>query len=153
MGEEHSSHEQTKAVVQYSTFYVAGRLYGIDVTSVQEVVRPMPMTVVPLAKHYVRGLINLRGQVATAIGLRELFELSEECSTELMNVVCKTDGNLVSLQVDEIGDVIEVSRESYEPTPQTLAPNVKRFMSGVYKVGDNLLSVLDINSISHFLVE
>lgn len=130
---------------QFSTFYVAGRLYGIDVTKVQEVVKPMQMTKVPLGADFVRGLINLRGQVATAIGLRELFRLPEDRPGEAMNVVCRCDGNLISLLVDEIGDVIEVDGSAFEATPKTIPDAVRKYMGGVYKLKDSLLSVIDID--------
>ena len=146
--------EQGKAFAktsQYSTFFVANRLYGIDVTRVQEVVRPMPMTPIPLAPSHVTGLINLRGQVATAIGLRELFGLHESPPDQFMNVVCKVDGTMISLQVDEIGDVIEVSAKDFETTPQTVPEQIGRFMSGIYKVSDSLLSIVDIDRINKFL--
>lgn len=139
------------ATLQFSTFYVANRLYGIDVTRVQEVVRPMPMTPIPLAPIYVRGLINLRGQVATAIGLRQLFGLTGGAPDEFMNVVCKVDGTLISLQVDEIGDVIEVAQGDYEATPKTVAGDIRRFMSGIYKITDSLLSTIDVDRINKFL--
>lgn len=136
---------------QYSTFIVANRLYGIAVNRVQEVVRPMFMTPIPLAPSYVLGLINLRGQVTTAIGLRQLFSLNEAAPSEFINIVCKVDGSLISFQVDEIGDVIEVSEEDYEPTPQTIPPDIKKFMTGIYKVSGALLSTLDVDEISNFL--
>ena len=136
---------------QFSTFYIADRLYGIDVTRVQEVVRPMPITPIPLAPDYVTGLINLRGQVATAIGLRELFGLKSAPPDHFMNVVCRIDGSLISLQADEIGDVIEVMMQDFESTPQTVPGDVRRFMSGIYKISGALLSVIDIERISKFL--
>lgn len=132
---------------QYSTFYVADRLYGIDVTKVQEIVRPMPITSIPLAPDYVRGLINLRGQVATAIGLRELFGITEDPPSDFMNVVCKIDGSLISLHVDQIADVMYVKEENFETTPQTIPPKVRQFMDGVYKTENNLLSVINIDRI------
>lgn len=137
--------------VQYSTFIIAGRLYGIDVTKVQEVVRPMPITPVPLAPAYISGLINLRGQVATAIGLRQLFELPSRPSDELMNVVCKAHGALLSFQVDEIGDVVEVEKSEFEETPAIIHESIKRFLGGIYKVNSTLLSVLEIDPIGRFL--
>lgn len=136
---------------QYSTFYISGRIYGIDVKLVQEVVRPMPMTRIPLAPSYVRGLINLRGQVATAVGLRELFSLEDKAPAELMNVVCRIDGSLVSLLVDEIGDVIEVSDSDYEHAPPTVPDSVRRFMSGIYKIPGKILSIIDIDEVSSYL--
>lgn len=136
---------------QFSTFFVSKRLYGIDVTRVQEVVRPMAMTPVPLAPSYVTGLINLRGQVTTAIGLRQLFGLSDPPPREFMNVVCKVDGALVSLQADEIGDVVEVMVADFEATPPTVPQEVRRFMAGIYKVSGSLLSILDIERVNRFL--
>ena len=136
---------------QYSTFYVGGRLYGIDVTRVQEVVRPMPTTAIPLAPPYVVGLINLRGQVATAIGLRELFAISQDPPDCFMNVVCRIDGTLIALQADEIGDVLEVQERDFEATPQTVPGDVRRFMSGIYKISGSLLSIIDIDRIGKFL--
>jgi purine-binding chemotaxis protein CheW len=141
----------SQSVAQYSTFVVAGRWYGIDVTSVQEVVRPMPLTPVPLAPPYIAGLINLRGQVGTAIDLRELFGLKASNTSELMNVVCAAEGSPLSLQVDEIGDVIEARSEDYEAPPSTIAPEVRRFMTGVYKTKAGLISIIGLESITKFL--
>ena len=132
---------------QFSTFLVAGRLYGIDVTKVQEIVRPMPITSIPLAPNYVTGLINLRGQVATAIGLRELFGIEEAASSECMNVVCRIEGSLISLHVDQIADVMYVKNEHFESTPQTIPEQVRKYMDGVYKTEGNLLSVVNIDKI------
>lgn len=136
---------------QFSTFQVAGRLYGIDVTRVQEVVKPMTMTRIPLAPPYIRGLINLRGQVATAVGMRELLGVNSEEQEPLMNVVCKCEGNLVSLLVDEIGDVIEVSQIQFEKSPPTIPDAVRRFMAGVYKGNGYLLSIIDIDLVTRHL--
>ena len=136
---------------QFSTFFVAGRLYGIDVRQVQEVVKTLPMTQIPLAQPYIRGLINLRGQVATAIGLHQLFGLTQSTSRELMNVICRCDGNLVSLLADDIGDVMELSASQYEPVPATIDPMIRRFMSGVYKVSGPLVSIIDSDKVARFL--
>ena len=133
--------------IQYSTFYVAKRLYGIDVTRVQEVVRPMTTTKIPLAEQFVHGLINLRGQVVTALSLHDLFSLKDKAPAELMNVICKADGALISLLVDEIGDVVELDSDDFEQTPHTIPEGVRRFMTRVYIVGDNLLSILDVDKI------
>lgn len=137
--------------VQFSTFLVSGRHYGIDVTRVQEIVRPIPMTKVPLAPFFVRGLINLRGQVATAIGLRELFNLQTEAPDQLMNVVCKHGGSLLSLLVDDIGDVVEAAQADAERVPSTVPNDIRRFLSGVFKVQGVLLSIIDMDQVAKFL--
>ncbi|WP_186647322.1 chemotaxis protein CheW [Fluviispira vulneris] len=136
---------------QFSAFYLDNRLYGIEVSRVQEVVRSMNMTPIPLAPDYVRGLINLRGQVATAIGLRQLFGFHTQLPEEFINIVCKIDGMLISFQVDEIGDVIEVSEEDFEQTPQTISDDIRRYMLGVYKISNSLLSAIDVENIIKFL--
>lgn len=137
---------------QFSTFRVDGRFYGVNVKLVQEITQAMPLTRVPLAPEYISGLINLRGQIATAIGLRELFRLSpkpEKISG--INVICKIDGPLLSLVVDEIGDVLEVNDHDFEQTPDTVDPSVAQFMSGVYKLPNEILSIIDVNKLIHFL--
>lgn len=138
---------------QFSTFYIADRLYGIDVMKVQEITKELAMTDVPSAPIYVYGLINLRGQIATAIGLREMFGVQEGDSITKMNVICNVDGLLLSLLVDRIGDVVEVEENSFEPPPQTLPQSIKRFMSGIYKTPGALLSILDINKVSEAIIK
>lgn len=145
------SRNQQSETEQFSTFYVSERLYGLDVTRVQEIVRDMPTTGIPLAPPYVRGLINLRGQVATAIGIRELFSLESTESEEVLNVVCKLDGFLISFQVDRIGDVMEAEAKYFEPTPTTIPEATRKFLSGVYKTDNQILSIIDIDKVMFFL--
>lgn len=132
---------------QFSTFYIGDRLYGIDVTQVQEVTRPMPLTVIRLAPAFIKGLINLRGQIATAIGLRELFGIGSDAGEEKMTVVCRVDGSLLSLLVDRIGDVMELDSRSFEPAPDTIDPTVRRYMEGVYKTPGSIMSVISVENI------
>lgn len=133
---------------QYSTFYIAGNLYGINVMKVQEVTRALPMTDVPLSPHYVHGLINLRGQIATAVGLRELFAVQAEKQEDCMNVVCQVDGLLLSMLVDSIGDVMEVDESQFEAVPDTVPQEIRRYVSGIFKIEGSLLSVIEIGKIS-----
>lgn len=136
---------------QFSTFKIGGRWYAIDVAAVQEIVKPMPMTKIPLVPDYISGLINLRGQVATAISLKKLFKIDGDSKGDLMNVVCDHKGSLISLQVEEIGDVLEVDSDQFEVVPQTLPESIKTFLSGIYKTADSLMSVVDINNVTNFL--
>lgn len=138
---------------QFSTFYLGDRLYGIDVMQVQEVTKSMGVTAIPLAPSYVKGLINLRGQIATAIGLTELFQTEQSGSdaTQKMNVVCCSEGALLTLLVDRIGDVIEVSGSDFEPSPDTIGDSIKQFMEGIYKNEKEILSVISIERISKYL--
>ncbi|MBU6176091.1 MAG: chemotaxis protein CheW, partial [Planctomycetes bacterium] len=105
---------------QFSTFYLGDRLYGIDVMKVQEVTNALPLTRVPLSPGFVHGLINLRGQISTAIGLRELFQLEPAAGGGSMNVVCRIKDTLFSFVVDQIGDVMELDDHSFEDAPDTV---------------------------------
>lgn len=141
-----STKEKSK---QYATFLIDDRLYGIDVMEVQEVTQALMPTTIRLAPAYVKGLINLRGQIVTAIGLRELFGLPKSADAQShASVVCRIDGNLFSLLVDRIGDVVEVSPADFESTPSTIDGGLGKYMAGVYKTSGSILSVLNIESIS-----
>lgn len=132
---------------QLCTFYVESQLYGIDVTQVQEVVKHLPMSRIPLYLPFVRGLINLRGQVATAVGLREMFQIRGETRPESMNVILRHEGALIALQVDEIGDVMEVDRRDIEHIPSTIPDSIRIYMSGVFQLKDSLLCVIDLSKL------
>jgi purine-binding chemotaxis protein CheW len=150
---EQDRQKVTGTRTQYSTFLVENRLYGIDVTKVQEVVRPMALTPIPLAQKYIHGLVNLRGQVVTAVSLHDLFGLPGRKPTELMNVICKFDGALISLMVDEIGDVVEVDTKHFDRAPNNISESTRKFMTKIYLVGNQLLSVLDVDKIYSVLNE
>jgi purine-binding chemotaxis protein CheW len=129
---------------QFCTFSLGELLFGIEVLKVQEVIRAQNMTRVPLAQRAIRGLINLRGQIVTAIDLRESLGLPPLAEgQEPMNVVVRTDEGAVSLLVDEIGDVLETEAAMYEDPPETLPPHARELIRGVYKLPERLLLVLD----------
>ena len=129
---------------QFCTFYLGDQYLGLDVLRVQEIIRYQQMTHVPLAHPVVRGLINLRGQIVTAIDLRRRLDLPDRPEGQLpVNVVVQTDEGAVSLLVDEIGDVLEVSERLFERPPETLRGPARELISGAYKLDGQLLLVLD----------
>lgn len=129
---------------QFCTFFINGLFFGVEVLKVQEVIRYQEMTSVPLASQTIQGLINLRGQIVTAIDLRRRLELPPRGTEELpMNVVVRSDDGAVSLLVDEIGDVVEISEEIRERPPETLRGVARELVTGVYKLKERLLLILD----------
>jgi purine-binding chemotaxis protein CheW len=136
----------TAEVRQLTTFYVDGDLFGLEVMKVQEVTAKPMVFEVPLAPSFVHGLVNLRGQIATAVGLREIFCKSPTSADDQMSVVCKLDGNYVSLIVDSIGDVLEVEGAVFEAPPEAIPFEVRKFLKGIYKLQGQLLSVLDLDA-------
>ncbi|MBK6697847.1 MAG: chemotaxis protein CheW [Myxococcales bacterium] len=136
--------ERTVDARQLCTFFLDGLCFGVDVTRVQEVIRYQDMTRVPLATAVVRGLINLRGQIVTAVDMRIRLGIAPAKSGELpMNVVVRTDDGAVSLLVDDIGDVVEVDESAFEGPPETMPARARELVRGVYKLNDRLLLLLD----------
>jgi len=133
---------------QFSTFVVDQILLGVEVEKVQEVIRYQKMTRVPLARPVVRGLINLRGQIVTAMDMRRRLGLQERAPNDLpMNVVIRHEDGAVSLLVDEIGDVLEVEDDAFELPPGTLGGEVRELIRGAYKLKGTLLIALDIERV------
>lgn len=131
-------------VRQFCSFFLDGLRFGVDVQEVQEVVPFQEMTRVPLAPPTVRGLLNLRGMIVTGIDLRRRLELPAAPAGGLpMNVVIRGEDSLVSLLVDDIGEVIEVPADACEPPPETLPGRIRELIAGVYPLADELLLVLD----------
>jgi purine-binding chemotaxis protein CheW len=129
---------------QFCTFLLSGYLFGVPVPQVQEVIRFQPMTPVPLAPSAVEGMINLRGQIVLAIDLRRMLALEKRAAGERpMNVVVRTSDGVVSLLVDEIGDVIEVEQSTFEAPPETLRGGLRNMIFGVHKLEHKLLHLLD----------
>jgi purine-binding chemotaxis protein CheW len=129
---------------QYCTFYVADHYFGLDVLRVQEIICHQPMTRVPLAPPVVRGLINLRGQIVTALDLRTRLGFEERPGDQVpVNVVVRTDDGAVSLLVDDIGDVLEVPERLFERAPETLTGPARELIRGAYKLDGRLLLALD----------
>src|SRR5579863_3523508 len=114
---------------QFSTFFVADLFFGVDVICVQEVLRFQQMTRVPQAPEVIEGLINLRGQIVTAIDMRRRLRLPPRAGGQApMNMVVRTEDGAVSLLVDEIGDVLDVDVNSYERPPENLDPAARDFI-------------------------
>lgn len=133
-----------RGITQLCTFSVDRVLFGVNLNVVQEVIRFQEITPVPLAAPVVEGLINLRGQIVTAIDLRVRMGLSPRPATvSPINVVLRQRDGIVSLLVDEIGDVVEVDPSSFELPPETLAPSSRALIDGVYKLESKLLLLLN----------
>jgi len=129
---------------QLCTFRAGDLLLGVDVHVVQEVNRFQEMTPVPLSGPGIEGLINLRGEIVTAIDLRRQLGLeARDEEVHPMNVVVRTGGGIACLLVDEIGDVLNVDPEAVELPPATVPGHLRDFLKAVYKLEGELLLVLD----------
>lgn len=131
---------------QLVTFVLAEHTYAVEVSHVQEVLRAQPRTRVPLAPPAVAGLINLRGQVLTAIDLRTQLGLpARPHGVEPMVVVVRAPGDPLALLVDTIGSVIEVEPHQFEAPPDTLTGPARQLVTGAYKLPDSLVVLLNLH--------
>jgi purine-binding chemotaxis protein CheW len=140
-----STHPQSEG--QFVTFYVGKMYFGVAVSEVQEIIRHQPMTPVPLAPNRIRGLVNLRGQIITAIDMRSMLGLVPfEDEERPMNVVINIKGEVLSFLVDRIGEVLEVERTTFESPPETVGIQIARIINGVHKLENDLLLLVDTSA-------
>jgi purine-binding chemotaxis protein CheW len=138
-------------VRQFCTFSLGELSFGMDVRSIQEVLRHHEMTRVPAASPAVRGLINLRGQVVMAIDLRHRLGLPPgRPEAGSIHVLIRTEDRPVSLLVDEVGDILDLGGEPMEPPPETIRGELGGLVVGIYKLSDRLLLVLDAGRVVDF---
>ncbi len=132
---------------QICTFLLDNIYFGIVVEDVQEIIRQQPLTRIPLAPPDICGLMNLRGQVIPAIDLScRLGMRPASCGLDVeitYNVIVSVADDVVSFIVDDVGDVLDCSSESFEPPPATLNRHMQSFLRGAYKLDRNFLLVLD----------
>jgi purine-binding chemotaxis protein CheW len=129
---------------------VADMFMGIELSHVQELMRSQPMASVPLAPAAVEGLINLRGQIVTALDMRRIFGLPPVKSEAAlpMNIVIHSEGGPVSLLVDEICDVIDVPLVLSTQLPENLPVERRQLLEGVYQLESSLLLVLNTDRVT-----
>lgn len=133
---------------QFSSFFVDDIFFGVEVAKVQEVVSGPEITPVPLSHRVVRGLINLRGQIVTAIDLRRCLQMAERPVGQLfVNLIIYIGDGCVSLLVDQVGDVLSVDEDEFEYPPATLQGRSRELIRGAYKLEGKLMLVLDTDKV------
>jgi purine-binding chemotaxis protein CheW len=136
------------ALQKYCTFYLDRYYFGIEVEQVQEIIRFQEITPVALAPEVVKGLINLRGQIVTAVDLRRLLELPDRAEGEdPMNIVVRTPLGAFSLLADRIGDVLELTDSSFESPPDNLSGMARELIQRAYKLEGTLLLTMAIDKL------
>lgn len=126
------------------TFDVDSLFIGIQISRIQEILRPQPVTPVPLTSSVILGLMSLRGQIVPVINLAERLGVQlQDGGAEAFNVLIRTPDGPVSLLVDSVGDVVEVSADAFEPAPDTLRSSLRSLIRGAYKLEKRLLLALD----------
>jgi purine-binding chemotaxis protein CheW len=123
---------------------IRDQLFGIPVLEVRDVLGPQRITRIPLAPAAVAGSLNLRGRIVTAIDVSRRLGLSETEDKNRMSIVVENGGELYSLLIDSVGEVLSLSPSAFEPNPPTLDPCWREIAAGVYRLDGKLLVVLDV---------
>ncbi|MEA4849762.1 MAG: chemotaxis protein CheW [Clostridiaceae bacterium] len=130
---------------QYVVFKLEDEEYGIDILRVKEIKEMMNITRVPKAAYFVRGVINLRGEVIPVIDLRKRFNLPEgEENADTRIIIVSVDDIIVGLIADSSSEVVEISSEAIEEAPDGVGTVDQGYISGIGKVGERLIILLDI---------
>ncbi len=130
---------------QFCTFEICNYVFGAPVENVQEIVMNHSVTPVPLSPMEISGLLNVRGQIVTALNLRHRLGLTENSDVKSnVHILVRGADGTVSLVADKVDDVIDVDTESVEPSPDTMEQSLRNFITGIYKTSDRLILLLDI---------
>jgi purine-binding chemotaxis protein CheW len=150
---KNDAHTEYAPMKQFLTFTIDGHMLGIPILQVQDVLGKQRVTRVPLAPEAVIGSLNLRGRIVTAIDLHVCLGLSEKSAQDAppMSIVVEHEGELYSLMIDKVGDVLNLSEENFEKTPATLDPRWRALCAGIYRLEGKLLVILDMPALFNTL--
>lgn len=122
--------------------------YGINIQYVQNIVRMMNITRVPKAKYYIKGVVNLRGEIIPVMSVRLKFNLEDDVlSNETRIIFVNVEGNEIGLIVDEVKEVIQLSSENIDIITQDPTDEKDNYVYGVGKVGDALVTLLNVEEL------
>ena len=133
-------------LLQLVTFHIGEEEFGVDILAVQEIIRMMQITPVPRAPVYIDGVINLRGKVIPIIDLRRRFGLAprgHDKNTRI--IVIEINNIIVGFVVDAVSEVLRIPASTVEPPPPVVAGVESDYVSGVGKLQDRLLIMLDLD--------
>src|SRR5689334_11970653 len=132
----------------FVTLSVADQLCGVPVLSVRDILGEHAITRIPLAPPEIAGSLNLRGRIVTTIDLRRRLQLPPPPEDrQRMSVVAEQGGELYALLVDQVSEVMSLKSSAFERNPPTLPPAWAQFSSGIYRLEDRLLVVLDVGKL------
>lgn len=131
---------------EYVTVLLDGQLLGIPVLSVHDVLSPQQITSIPRAPAWVAGVLNLRGRIVTAISLRKRLGLGDRSDDgQDMSIVVEHHGEPYSLQIDKVGEVLQLGSKDFERNPVTLDPVWREVSAGIFRLDGELLVILDVS--------
>lgn len=133
---------------QFVTFIIGEELYGVDVTSVQEIIGMTQITHMPNSVPFMKGVINLRGSVVPVIDMRMKFRMKEkEYDAFTVIIIVEVRERLVGMIVDSVSDVVKVPLNSIQDTPHFTSKIQTDFIAGIGQIENNLIIMLDVDAV------
>jgi purine-binding chemotaxis protein CheW len=133
---------------EFVTLRLSQQLFGISVLAVQDVMRYQPIAPIPLANECIAGSLNVRGRIVTALDMRRRLSLPPYAQPEkIMMVVVEARHELFALIVDTVGDVLSLDMANFEKAPSNMDTGWRSMSSGVFKLKEELLVILDVASV------
>ncbi len=134
--------------IVYATFRVGAQHFGVAAGAVREILRHQKCTRVPGVSGEVSGLINLRGQIVTAIDLRERIGLPPRSAGDgSLHVVIELDESPIAMLVDAVEDVLSLDPEKFERTPSTASENARSLIVAIYPLDDRIIQIIDLGAL------
>lgn len=132
---------------QVVIFRLGDGRYAVEIAAVREIIRPQPITVVPLAPPFVVGVLNLRGSIVPVLDLRSRCGLAAALQTrESRVVVVQVEGLTVGLQVDSVSEVVTLAPDCLEPAPNLTNGGQEQLLLGVARLDQHLIMLLDLSA-------
>ncbi|MCL4510571.1 MAG: chemotaxis protein CheW [Bacteroidetes bacterium] len=143
-----TSSQSNETIYQLVSFVVENEEFGVDILKVQEIIRTVEITRVPKSPEFVEGVINLRGRIVPVIDLRKRFGISKkERDNETRIIVVELTDKVVGFLVDKVKEVIRVEKSIIEPPPDLTTSVNANYITGVAKLQDRLLILLDLDKV------
>ena len=140
--------EKSQPYIALTTFNIGDACCGINILNVQEINKLIQVTPVPLAPEYVKGILNLRGQIITVIDVGKRLGLPSQCETKHQrNIVVRCKNEVIGLLVDSIGDVFRTERKNIEKPPANVVGLQGQFFEGVLKTDNQLITILNLTAL------
>jgi purine-binding chemotaxis protein CheW len=134
--------------IEFVTVTIGDQLFGLSIDRVHDVFAADHLTRVPMSTPVIAGILNLRGRIVTAIDMRQALDLpAKEEIVNQMAVGIEFHGESYGLLIDEVGEVMKLPAAQQEPVPVNLDPRWRRVASGVYRLEEDLMIIIDIDRV------
>ncbi|MDA8141609.1 MAG: chemotaxis protein CheW [Desulfobacteraceae bacterium] len=142
---------EAEDIIQMVGFVLAGELFGVDILTVQEILKQMPITSIPDSPDFIEGVINLRGNIIPIIDLRKRLNMSKASQKDVeepWTIILNVGGRVAGFIVDRVTRVMKIPANAIQPAPDMVLSALKtQYISGVCKIDNQLMAVLDFHRI------